>query len=54
MTNNAFESLLVELSETRSTYESLRAADGPLAERASTLSKLHDLRSAIAGLRRAA
>lgn len=52
-TNPTFESLLMELSATRSAYEQLRVANGPLADRAATLTRLHDLRSEIAGLRSA-
>ncbi len=51
--NSGFESLLMELSATRSAYEQMRTTNGPLAERAATLTRLHDLRSEIAGLRRA-
>ena len=51
--NSDFEALLSELMATRRTYEQLRTTDGPLAERASTLNRLHQLRSQIAGIRTA-
>ncbi|HSF86306.1 MAG TPA: hypothetical protein VLG28_11720 [Acidimicrobiia bacterium] len=50
-TRTMFDLLLSELSRTRMTYENQRAADAPLADRASTLNKLHSLRSEIAGFR---
>ncbi len=52
-TSTTFDALLAELSLTRSTYETLRTSNAPLADRASMLTKLHDLRSEIAGLRTA-
>lgn len=53
ITNSTFETLLMELSATRTAYEHLRVNNGPLAERAATLTRLHDLRSEIATLRSA-
>ena len=51
--STTFDSLLTELSQTRDAYESLRASDGSLEERASTLTRLHDLRHRMAGMRTA-
>ncbi len=46
-----FEALLAELGRTRSHYEDLRGSNGPFADRAAVLTRLHSLRAEIATLR---
>ncbi len=48
---HSFDALLAELGRTRSHYEDLRGSNGPFADRAAILTRLHALRAEIAMLR---